>query len=70
MFISKKKFNEALEKARCEVADKMYQNDRINNIENNLHRRIDVLEERITALETKGKRKHKSENAVMPRWGY
>lgn len=70
MFISKKKFNEAILKAKEETEKKIYECQRFNELEGNVHRRINYLEERITALESKGKRKHKNENGIMPHWGY
>lgn len=51
MFISKKKFNEAIEKAKREAEEKIWEFQRFNNLEEQLNRRIDILERRIIELE-------------------
>ena len=51
MFISKKKYNEAIEKAKWEAEERIYQNQRFSNLEEQLNRRIDILERRIIELE-------------------
>lgn len=65
MFITKKKFNEALEAARAETADKIYQNERICRIEDDFGRRMRHLEERVRKLENPGE-KDKPDNGLMP----
>lgn len=73
MFISKKKFNEAIAEAKKETEMKIWENQRFNELEGNLHRRIDVLERRIIELESKGKHKRKDngkDNGIMPNWRY
>ena len=52
MFISKKKFKEAIEKAKFETEEKIWERKRFNDLEETLHRRIDVLERRIIELES------------------
>lgn len=69
MFISKKKFKEAIEKARCETEEKMWERKRLNDLEDILHKRIDALEQRVNELEGKSKNKRK-DNCIMPKWGY
>lgn len=69
MFISKKKFKEAIEKARFETEEKMWERKRLNDLEDILHKRIDALESRIAVLEGKNKNKRK-DNGVTPKWGY
>ena len=71
MFISKKKFNEILEKEKNEVADKIWRNDRENRMEEQLHRRMDELERRVYELESKKSNKKKfcgCGNAIAPNW--
>lgn len=51
MFISKKKFKEAIEKAKCETEEKMWERKRLNDLEEQLYRRMNALEERIAVLE-------------------
>ena len=56
MFITKKKFNEALEAARAETAEKIYQSERICRIEDDFGRRMRRLEERVRKLENPGEK--------------
>lgn len=51
MFITKKKFNEALEAARAETADKIYQNERFYKLEENVNIRLNRLEKKVHKLE-------------------
>ncbi len=51
MFISKKKFKEAIEKAKFETEEKMWERKRLNDLEEILHNRINALESRIAVLE-------------------
>lgn len=48
MFISKKKFNEATEKARFETEEKMHRDFRISRIEDEIHTRISQVDNRIS----------------------
>lgn len=48
MFISKKKFNEAIEKARFETEEKVHRDYRINRIEDEIHTRITQVDNRIS----------------------
>ena len=62
MFISKKRFEKALQEARFKVDDEMqrkwemreeerYRNDRIRELEQGIDRRVDVIHRRIDDLE-------------------
>lgn len=59
MFISKRKFNLAIEEAKRETEQKMWENQRINQLETEVHRRIDRLEERVASIEDSKKKKGK-----------
>lgn len=48
MFISKKKFQEEIEKARFETEEKMHRDFRINRIEDEIHTRITQVDNRIS----------------------
>lgn len=63
MFISKKKYNEAIEKAKREAEDRAWQVNHINRLEDNLHHRMNELEDRIIKLE--GNRNKKS-TGILP----
>lgn len=52
MFISRKKYEEALEQARKEGAEKAWE-QHIAQTTNELHRRIDAICERLSRLEPK-----------------
>lgn len=51
MFISKKKFNEAIENAKREECERMWERERFNRLEEHLNRRIGDLEKRLWNLE-------------------
>lgn len=55
MFISRKRYEEAIEKAKMEAAreteDKFHLWDRINRIEDQLYKRTNELEERLIKLQ-------------------
>ena len=55
MFISKKKFEEALEEAKAqavkETEERIWQLERMNRMESELHTRIAHLEDRVYQLE-------------------
>ena len=73
MFISKKKFNEIIEQEKNETAEKIWQNERNNRSEEQIHRRMDILERRITDLENKKNCKKKfdvCDNGITPNWRY
>ena len=52
MFITKKKYEEAIYKAKAETEKEMWDRERLNNIERNVHERIDRLERRVFSLES------------------
>ena len=66
MFISKKKFNEVIAKAKEEAAQEIWQNERIDNLGRDMHDRMNQLERRLSALESKGKKKRRSDNGILP----
>ena len=55
MFISRKKFEEAIENAKVQAAketeEKIWQHERMNRIESEVHSRIAALEDRVYKLE-------------------
>jgi hypothetical protein len=53
MFISRKKYEEALEAARKEGAEKEWEQFRMTEATNALHQRIDGILERLNRLEPK-----------------
>jgi hypothetical protein len=63
MFITKKKFNEALEKAMIEREKEIYLRDRFNRIEDDFYKRMNHLEKRVYKLENPGE-KDKPDNGV------
>lgn len=70
MFISKKKFNEAIAKAKEETAQEIWKNERIDNLGREMHDRMNQLERRLGEIESKGKKKRRSDNGILPscRW--
>lgn len=70
MFISKKKFNEAIAKAKEETANKCWENERFERMERNFHDRMNHLEKRVSNLETKGKKKRRCDNDITPSCGW
>lgn len=53
MFITRKKFEAELEKARSEAAEKVWQDMNTNDRFNDIHRRIDHLCESMASIEKK-----------------
>lgn len=51
MFISKKKFEEALAKARMETEEKIFQHERISRMDEDFNRRIYAIDDRLCQLE-------------------
>lgn len=51
MIISRKKFNEAIEKAVREAEDRRWQYERMGNIERELNVRMDRISDRMYAIE-------------------
>lgn len=55
MFISRKKFEESLENAKMqgakETEERIWHQERMNRMEEDLHRRISALEDRVYKLE-------------------
>ena len=70
MFISKKKFNEAIAKAKEETAGEIWKDQRMDNLHRELHDRMNHLEKRISNLETKGKKKRRCDNGITPSCGW
>ena len=68
MFISKRKFEESLANARMqgqkETEERIWQQERISRLEEDLHRRISALEDRIYKLEYPNG--EKTENTIKP----
>lgn len=69
MFITKKKFNEALKKAAIEREKEIYLNDRFNRLEDDFYKRMNHLEKRVYKLENPGE-KDKPDNGLMPACEY
>lgn len=65
MFITKKKFNEAIEAAKMEREKELWLNERLFRIEDDLNRRMTHLEKRIYKLENLNE-KDKPGNGLMP----
>ena len=51
MFISRKKYESALEEARKEGAEKVWEQQRMDNCVSEVHRRMDAVCERLSRLE-------------------
>lgn len=51
MIISKKRFQQEIEKAVKEADEKRWQSERVERVEREAHRRMDMLEERIRIME-------------------
>ena len=69
MFITKKKFNEAIEAAKIEKEKEIWLNERFCRIEDDLSRRMNHLEKRIYKLENPNE-KDKSDNGLKPAYEY
>lgn len=50
MFITKKKFEEAIYKAKAEVEKEIWERERLDRMERNIHERIDRLEREVFNL--------------------
>lgn len=61
MFITKKKFEEAICKAKAEVEKEIWERERLDRMERNIHERIDHLQRRVYALERESDRNVKCE---------
>lgn len=70
MFISKKKFNEAIAKAKEETAQECLQNQITESSMREMRDRMNHLEKRISNLETKGKKKRRCDNGITPSCGW
>ena len=51
MFITKKKFEEEIYKAKAETEKEMWERERLERMEHNINERIDRLERRVFELE-------------------
>lgn len=51
MFMTRKRFLEELAKVRNETEESIYQRQRLNEMERNLHERIDKVEQRVRKIE-------------------
>lgn len=64
MFISKKKFNEAIAKAKEEMSQEIWQHQRTEDLRREVHDRMNCIEKRLGNLETKGKKKKRFDNGI------
>lgn len=53
MFMTRKRFLEELAKVRNETEEHIYQMQRLNEMERNIHERIDRVEQRVLKIEGK-----------------
>ena len=53
MFMTRKKFLEELAKVRNETEERIYQRQRLNEMERNINERIDRVEQRVWKIEEK-----------------
>lgn len=56
MFISKRKFNLAIEEAKRETEQKMWEIQRVSQLEEEVHHRIDDLAKRVASIEDSKKK--------------
>ena len=53
MFMTRKRFLEELAKVRNDTEEYIYQRQRLNEMERNIHERIDRVEQRVLKIEDK-----------------
>lgn len=51
MFMTRKRFLEELSKVQNETEERIYQRQRLNEMERNIHERIDRVEQRVLKIE-------------------
>lgn len=51
MFITRKKYEEAIERAKNEVLDRVYQEERLSNFSADVSRRLEDMERRLFEIE-------------------
>lgn len=67
MFITKKKFEEAIYKAKAEVEKEIWERERLDRMERNIHERIDRLEREVFNLKPAHKANVRTnENTCVP----
>lgn len=67
MFITKKKYNEAIAKAIKEHEEKIWEARRFGELEEQLHRRMCHIEDRLLAIETKSEKRVENKKSVFPK---